>query len=337
MYNGKVVVPDISFYQDDDLTPQKVDFAKMRSNGADGVILRAGQNTWKDEDLDDYVVGCRNSNMPFGLYFFFDSRSSPQSQAEFFSSIINSIGFPSLGIWGDFEENYGGAYAGLSNFRIFMDSLRSKYPNKIVGIYTRASYWEQKAVTESERNWGKTFPLWVANYYVDTPRIPKNWSSYTFWQFTDKGDGISFGVESKQIDLNYFGGTFDEYKNFFGLDIQDPEPPTGGKMLYGKISAGALNLRDNYGWTSSGSPVGSIILVMVKDQLVTASEKISGWWHIIELAGNPVNGWAYEGSSGTYITEVVPPQPPPPPPSTTKPTLEILYNSNEVEVILKPQ
>src|SRR3990172_126632 len=47
------------------------------------------------------------------------------------------------------------------------------------------------------------------NMGTNDPLVPRPWSTtdhggWTFWQFTDHGDGYKYGVESKEIDLNYF-------------------------------------------------------------------------------------------------------------------------------------
>lgn len=43
------------------------------------------------------------------------------------------------------------------------------------------------------------------------PLIPPIWQDWTYWQFTDDGDGTLFGVESREIDLNYFNGSEAEF------------------------------------------------------------------------------------------------------------------------------
>ena len=97
---------DVSFYQDNDTTPQKIDFAKMRAAGAEFVILRGGQNTWEDEDFRDYVAQAKGHFAAWGSYWFYDSRSSPASQARLWKSACGAD-IPKV-IFTDFEESYGG-------------------------------------------------------------------------------------------------------------------------------------------------------------------------------------------------------------------------------------
>jgi len=76
----------------------------------------------------------------------------------------------------------------------------------------------------------KQYPLWIANYGVDSPLVPAPWdkNEWTLWQITDNGDGALYGVESKNIDLNYFNGDEASFKAAFGLSESVPveETPT---------------------------------------------------------------------------------------------------------------
>lgn len=251
MINNKVIILDVSFWQDDDYTPYKIDFNRSWVAGADGVILRAGQNAWMDEDYLDYCRNADEAGLPRGAYWFFDSRLSPIPQADLFADIVEASGFPQLGVWGDYEENYGGLYGGETNFRLFMDKLASRFPGKIVGVYTGPSYWKTRT-TISGREYFKKFPLWIANYGVNAPDVPRPWDFYTFWQYTAEGDGLSFGAESLEIDMNRFGGTLDEYRNMFSLSNYEPyteqAPPQGDRMLIYRIKLTAtphVNLRED--------------------------------------------------------------------------------------------
>ncbi|MFN8381390.1 MAG: hypothetical protein U0V02_05590 [Anaerolineales bacterium] len=61
--------------------------------------------------------------------------------------------------------------------------------------------------------------LWIANYGTNTPLVPKPWTAdeWTLWQFTDNGDGPLYGVESGNIDLNYFNGDLTALQQRFRL------------------------------------------------------------------------------------------------------------------------
>ena len=236
MINNRVVISDFSFWQDDDYTPYKIDFSIAHNAGLDGTILRAGQNTWIDEDFLDYSRNADRAGLPRGAYWFFDSRVSPIPQADLFADIVEMAGeFPSLGIWGDYEENYGGIYGGERNFKQFMDKLQERFPGKLVGVYTGPSYWREHT-TLLGRLYFKKFPLWIANYKVSQPDIPPPWgnSDWILWQWTAEAHGPTFGAESEEVDLNYFNGGLEDYKSYFNIPDYEPALPTEeeGEHMY---------------------------------------------------------------------------------------------------------
>jgi lysozyme len=251
--------PDISFYQDDNNTPQKVDFQKMKVAGASFVILRAGQNTWIDQDFKDYYAAAKAAGLPRGVYWFYDSRSTPMSQAIICTSQIDGD-TPELGVWADFEENYGGAYKGWHNWRLFCQALDTKFD---VGIYTAPYYWMlNRPADPGALDYFKNKPLWIANYNVTSPLVPGPWTTWLFWQYTSSGDGLRYGVESREIDLNYFNGDEQTFRNYFSLGEPTVPPQQEQPMPYMKVTATALNLRSSAGvQTSPDNDLGAFNLI----------------------------------------------------------------------------
>ena len=67
-------------------------------------------------------------------------------------------------------------------------------------IYTRKTIWDNKILKQPI--W-KTYPLWVANYQMQKPLIPRDWKDWSVWQFTNQASGKEFGASSKYIDMNH--------------------------------------------------------------------------------------------------------------------------------------
>jgi len=231
--------PDVSFYQDDDLTPQKIDFQKMKDNGAAFVFLRGGQNTWIDEDFRDYVAGAKAAGLPWGTYWFYDSRSSPETQAALWK-IACGDDIPAV-IAADLEESYGGAYKGEVFWKRFIHALETEFPTSRICIYTADWWWSGQYV--SDPAFFASYPLWVAGYPASEDpadvTLPYPWRNKQahIWQYTSKGDGPAWGVESLNIDLNYWNDIYD-FVAFWG----EPLPPdNGGDMTNGNIKGTAKN------------------------------------------------------------------------------------------------
>lgn len=207
--------PDVSFYQDDNATPQKINFVQMRAAGARFVFIRAGQNLWPDPDFPDYWRAAKSAGIPRGTYYLLDSRVTPEEQANWFWDIIKDD-LPELDVVVDYEESYGGPYGGWKNLKKFIQVLISKgiSASKIL-IYTGYYYWKAHCPPAGpDLDWFKQFGLWLAWYNPDPSlvSIPAPWTNddLVYWQYTDNGNGLLYGVESKSIDLNWFNG--DEVK-----------------------------------------------------------------------------------------------------------------------------
>jgi len=335
--NRGVVIPDVSFYQDDNNTPNGIDFNRMKAAGAAGVIIRAGQNTWKDSDFQINWQAAKAAGLPRGAYWFFDSRAEPGNQASLWHGLIGND-LPELGLWADFEEAYGGTWAGEKNWKTFLEGIRIHFPKTLIGIYTANWWWHSQTVRDPD--YFSMYPLWVSQYtgnpaFVDLP-YPWRSQQAVLWQYTSKGDGPKYGTESLNVDLSFFNGDLDAYRDYFKLtgDILPPEPPTGEPMstIYGTVISGTfaspLNVRSGPG--TSYSDLGNLY---IGDKL-EASDKIGGWWKITRIIR--ANGtiefpastdtYAYE-NGGLYIrTDAAPIDPQPT--ATLKHTIKIYDNGS---------
>ena len=226
-----LIGPDVSFYQDDNATERMIDFAKMESN-AGYVIIRSGQNLWADPDFKPNWQAAKGV-LPRGSYWFYDSRVEPKRQADLWVSLFEGD-LGELPLFCDFEDNYDGPYGGWQDWYDFIEGLKlalqAPLPaGKEIGIYIAYYYWLERTVAKgipaASLEYFKQYPLWVANYKVEKPLVPKPWTEWVFWQFTDKGDGSLYGVESKNIDLNYFNGDMNAFRTRFKLSPKPAAPP----------------------------------------------------------------------------------------------------------------
>src|SRR5688572_8180344 len=113
--------PDVSFWQDDPTTPQGINFAKMR-NLTRGVVIRAGQNLWEDNEFKISWANAKQAGLTRGSYWFYDSRANPKRQAEKWVEVMgNDLG--EMEMWCDFEERYNGQYRGWRHWFDFMERL----------------------------------------------------------------------------------------------------------------------------------------------------------------------------------------------------------------------
>lgn len=218
-----VIGCDVSFWQDDNSTQRKIDFLKMKNAGAGFVIIRSGQNLWVDPDFASYWQAAKAVKIPRGSYFFYDSRANPTAQAELWAEQFNGD-FGELPLFADFEESYGGPYGGWQNYKIFLERIKKLAITKEIGIYTGFYHWKDLGIPTSEQFYFTQFPLWIAAYNNVGPQIPAPWTNWTFWQYSDDGDGAKYGVESNSVDMNQFRGDLAAFNSRFQLDNPDVRP-----------------------------------------------------------------------------------------------------------------
>lgn len=281
---GNAIGPDVSFYQDAPTTPEQIDFAKMRQ-AADFVIVRAGQNLWPDSDFDYNWNEAKKAGLPRGSYWFYDSRADPKQQAELWVEGMNGD-LGELPLFADYEETYGGPNSGWHNLYDFLERLKELVGQKEIGIYTSFYYWRENApnpTTDAQNlEYFHQYPLWIANYGVVKPALPPPWTGneWLFWQYTEAGDGKTYGVESQGIDLNYFNGDVNAFKKRFGITDGSTTPPA--QTLKYQVE---LNVRQDPG--TDKTVVGTLQQNEIVEQLAISTD--GNWLQIKRADGT--TGW----------------------------------------------
>ena len=220
-----IIGSDVSYYQYrfKDATLKEIiawiDFAKMQTAAA-FTIVRAGQGSYKDICFDISWKAAKEAGLPRGAYWFYDSRVTPKVQAGKWASVLGADR-GELPLFCDFEDRYGGAYGSWKHWYDFIEMVKVAMPDKEIIIYTGPYYWQEKTVQAGipiqSLNYFKQYKLWIAHYGVTSPLVPKPWDTWTFWQYTDNGIGADYGVQSRNIDLNYFNGDENKFREVFNL------------------------------------------------------------------------------------------------------------------------
>ncbi len=242
---------DLSKWQDDNSTPQMVDFSKMVAGGVSFTAVKTSQGTWADPDYALNWIHARQAALPRFGYHYLDWRYGPATQGKFFAGMLKAD-HGEISPVADYEMrsyNPGRARA-LANLKIFIDAAEQGLGRELM-IYTSPSFWREFGSPDDP--FFAARKLWIANYDVSKPDIPLPWTRWTFWQFTDLGDGLALGAESKELDMNWFNGTVEEMRTLFNIappqpasiPVPLPEPAPAGLVL--TVSAEALNLRDGPG------------------------------------------------------------------------------------------
>jgi lysozyme len=181
-----------------------IDWKKAKSAGIDFAFIKATQGA----DIVDarFIENWSNSQIegvPRGAYHFYDPRIDPIAQAKHFLRVVPRSGemphvLDAEALKTTVPTRIPANYA--DNLRIFLEITEQTTGVRPI-IYTAWSFWTTNCLNAT---WARQYPLWIANYNYAAPMCPIPWGGdgWTFWQFTDRGPGLTYGVQSKQIDLD---------------------------------------------------------------------------------------------------------------------------------------
>jgi lysozyme len=313
-----IFVPDVSFYQGN------INFFKMKT-AADGVIIRAGQANYADSKFTVNWTGAKAAGIPRGSYWFFDNRFPPLQQAQVWWSLIRSD-LGELPHFLDIEGSYAadragsarageyqiqeGAYGGWRNWRILLDEFKKLSNGKIrIGIYTSYYSFTPLAPTGgAELDYFKQYLLWIANYGVTSPRLPKPWTSWLFWQYgtTPPLPVSSYGVQSSELDSNRFNGTAEQYRKYFNIGGTPPAPEPPPAVASAWRIKTSLNMRSGPGTTFK-----IIKVLQVADIVEGVFDELTKWIKISAITSNgiktiPISA-SYCSGNALYVEPVTPP------------------------------
>lgn len=250
---------DVSFYQDDDRTLQQIDFVKMKNYGASFIIIKAGQWYYPDPDFEYNWRESKKAGLPRSAYWFCSKNSTGREQAQKFWSLVKND--PAEGMY--FADYETGSWTDWRQLKEFLQEFQrlSGLPSGKIGIYTGYYYWfANSPVSASDLAFFSQFPLWIA-WYASNPelvKIPRPWTEFLIWQSGTPAIGLQVGVESKEIDFNWFSGDDDKFRLFMGGEPNTVPPPSGDIMYNCSVLLTAtpyINIRQ----TPNGDDVGDML------------------------------------------------------------------------------
>lgn len=253
-YPNFVFGGDSSVWDDNNATPQRPNFLQAYNKGWRFNYLRTAFGLGIDSDYRQNWTDSRKTGLLLGNYHFLVWDQSPERQADFFWGVVKDDP-GELPLICDFEwwstipsNAFDLLYRFLEQLKKNIiasgKTLKNGKPIRL-GIYTAPAFWKQYGKTDLY--WAQ-YVLWLAHYNDTAPlsaEIPAPWKKCDFWQFTGHGDGLLYGMESKDVDLDFYMGSLADLQQLCGLPIttdQGNVPMTNAIGLY----------TDNANWTNTG-------------------------------------------------------------------------------------
>ncbi len=188
----------------------KIDWAKLKAAGIEFVFIKASEGgTYQDPTFRRNWNAAKQAGILRGAYHFFRPGISVKAQVDNFVAAVKNLEPGDLPPVLDAENPV--LWEGLSpkastNLCLaWMEAVEKQLGLKPI-VYA-GFYFIRDTLGADARL--APYPLWLAQYRKNAPNVPKPYSTWTFWQFTETGkiDGITGNV-----DLNYFNGTVEQLK-----------------------------------------------------------------------------------------------------------------------------
>lgn len=194
----KITGIDISKYQG------TVDFEKVKASGVKYVFIRATEgNTYQDPSFASNIAAARTAGLATGVYHFYETNDEPLSQLENYKSIV-FLRPGDLPPVIDIEKLHKQDKSNLiKNIQTFLNGLEAHYGAKPI-LYSGRNFADEYLTQFGD------YPLWLAEYEVGEPKLPREWSNWTFWQWSQST--IINGVDGP-VDADRFNGDESRFRN----------------------------------------------------------------------------------------------------------------------------
>ena len=236
---------------------------------------------------NDWKERTEAKKIPFGSFHYWRVTKDAKAQADFYREKSGITNFPPIiDVEKYFNFGYYSRYINAKKLRACVERIKVNFDVTRPMIYTSASHWLELTGNADFTD----CDLWVANYGVVSPKIPKPWTIYKVWQYTDR--------YQNRYDANWFNGNAEDLRKFTSGTFQ-PVPPIDPLYFLGKIlevKVNAVNVR-------SGPSTGyaKVEILKLGDEPVELEEVVKSTKEAWSRIGwNQWTAKVYNGS--TYIT-----------------------------------
>jgi lysozyme len=185
----------------------EIDWGKVAADGIKHVFIKMSEGgTYIDPQFVTNWNAAKNAGLKVNAYHYFRALSStPEEQAVNIKKSLLSVGFDScLNLLAIDVEKRGNDSASQDEMADNLQDLLTQIKRDILPdfspmIYCSPNYWD------SSVGWEKydfsRYPLWIANWNVEKPQLPKTWDkpgiTWSWWQHSSQGrvNGISGDVD----------------------------------------------------------------------------------------------------------------------------------------------
>jgi lysozyme len=269
---SRVWGPDISHWDGN------VNLSVTKARGASFVFIKGIDGALIVKNFVPNRQAAIDAGLPHAPYFWLyrDRDVSCTSQAMACSELVAKYP-PDLPPVVDFEWTY---YGGIKTYPDYTDL--EKWVNKWLLLnnekpilYSSAGYMNAIGrIPDSLK--AKFAGFWFANYGALSPALPYGFDTWLFWQFTASADASYYAPNDngkKELDVNYFNGDKNYFREYFRLGTVTEEPMS----QWYRVNTAALNIRTGPG--TSYPDVGDLLM---NDKVETV-RNVGGWLETVKI------------------------------------------------------
>ncbi|ONI42816.1 hypothetical protein AN640_07080 [Candidatus Epulonipiscium fishelsonii] len=184
-----------------------VNFNDVKGDGIEVVYIKVAQGSnYQDPMWLQNYNNAKNAGLNVGFYHYITAANNEEAvqQAEYFYSLIKDKDYECLPVmeYTDTPE--------ISNYEInrvvatYLNTLKNLTESNI------AIYTDEDRVENLWEAYLSEYPLWIAEYAGEAPYLG-HWNNWAGFQYTETGS--IYGIDGKEVDLNYFKDTIfvDQY------------------------------------------------------------------------------------------------------------------------------
>lgn len=196
-----------------------VDWDRVLAAGKTFAFAKATEGVdLADPSFAGHWSAMKKAGIARGAYHFYVTEDDPAAQAKFFIETVDLMPgdlVPTV----DIERIGHGTESGLADrLRTFLEAIEAHYGVRPI-IYTNTNFWDANL----DDSFGD-YPLWVAEYGVDAPKLPAGWTDWYLWQ--SQGNAKVAGVE-QDADLDRGNPSRVDWSALFVPELKEAATDSG--------------------------------------------------------------------------------------------------------------
>lgn len=187
---------DLSHWNED------VDFAALKADGIDFVILRVGTSRTPDRMFETYYAQAREAGLDIGAYILTYAKNEAEARADaaWMAQVLQGKTFE-YPIFFDIED---ASLEGQSISKNALTNVVLTFCTEMVnagyypGVYTNKTWMEKHLDIDRI---AANYDIWLASWIVTGENISDYSNDFSMWQYTDKGtvDGVATAVDRNGV------------------------------------------------------------------------------------------------------------------------------------------